>query len=127
MGDDRKAAAVYSRRIEIQFKSFKGGLDRGTIPGLRDWWVGRAYGQCVRRACQAVSTIAALENHLGAHPTTTSSDDWKSRTFLAYLFDGQGNSARAEAEWASLAAEPKPDQTSAAPALKPDDPGQTGT
>jgi hypothetical protein len=127
MGDDRKAAAVYARRIEIQIKSCKGGLDPGTIPGLRDWWVGRAYGQCLRRASQAASTITGLENYLGAHPTSTCSDDWTSRILLAYLLEAQGNSARALAEWAALAAKPKPDQAAAAPALKPDDPGQTGT
>jgi hypothetical protein len=111
MGDDRKAAAVYARRIELQMRSYKGGLDPGTIPGLRDWWVGRAYGLCLRRASQAVSTIAALENYLGAHPSSSTdcSDNWKSRVFLAFLLEGQGNTARAEAEWASLASKPKQD------------------
>jgi hypothetical protein len=129
MGDDRKAAAVYARRIELQVRSCKGGLEPGTIPGLRDWWVGRAYGQCVRRSSQTASTTAALEKHLSGHSanSTDRSRDWMSRVFLAYALDGQGRPERADEEWRALAAEPKPDQAAAAPALKPKEPGQTGT
>jgi hypothetical protein len=127
MGDDRKAAADYARRIEFQIRTCKGGLDPGMIPGLRDWWVGRAYGQCLRRSSQTASTIAALEKHLSGHPSTDHSDDLMSRVFLAYVLDGQGRPERADEEWRVLAAKPKPDQAAAAPALKPKDPGQTGT
>jgi len=129
MGDDRKAASVYARRIELQIRSCKGGLDPGMIPGLRDWWIGRAYGQCLLRSSQATSTIAAFEKYLSGRPSTLTdcSDDWMSRVFLAFVFDGQGKTARADEEWHALTVRPKPDQAAAAPALKPKDSGGTGS
>jgi hypothetical protein len=128
-GDDGKAAVVYARRIELQIRSCKGGLDPGSIPGLRDWWVGRAYAHCLLRTSRAASTITALEKHKNGHPRTAiyGADDWMSRVFLAYLLDGQAKPASADEEWRALAVKPKSDQAAAAPVLKSENTGQTGT
>ena len=47
-GDDRKASAIYARRVELQLKTM-GVVDRNVITWLRDWWVGRAYARCLLR------------------------------------------------------------------------------
>ena len=48
-GDDRKASAIYARRVELQLKAI-GVVDHSVTAWLRDWWVGRAYVRVVRVA-----------------------------------------------------------------------------
>ena len=127
-GDDRKASAIYARRVELQLKMI-GVVDRNVIAWLRDWWVGRAYARCVLRTPKAGATIAELDKYLG-HPSSGSSaktDERSSRVFLAFLLDGQGKAELAESHWSALSAEPKLNAVQAPPLPPSNDPGQTGS
>ena len=64
IGDDRAASRIYARRVELQIQPLNGTFDPNWIAWLRDWWVGRAYAQCVARSGKAEATIAALERNL---------------------------------------------------------------
>jgi len=106
-----------------------GDIDPTTIAWLRDWWVGRAYAQCVARSGKAGATTAALKRNL-ARPrpsSTDGSDDRATRVLLAYLLEGQGKAALAESQWSSLTAKPRLNaaRTPPIPALKAS--GESGT
>jgi hypothetical protein len=127
-GDDRKAAAIYGRRVELQLNTI-GVVDHNVTAWLRDWWVGRAYARCVLRTPTAGVTIAGLNKYV-EHPSSASSagtDDRSSRILLAFLLDGQGKAELAETHWSALMAKPKLNaaQSQATPASI--DPGQTGS
>jgi hypothetical protein len=99
-GDDRGAASAYGRFI--QFGSQVGsnlkcagchGADAPRdLAWFRDWWAGRKYTEAVRRA--GLMERALAEN--------TAAGDTASRMRLAYLYEAQGQTARAQALWAAL-------------------------
>jgi len=129
IGDDQTASRIYARRVELQALSMNGDIDPTTIAWLRDWWVGRAYAQCVARSGKAGATTAALKRNL-ARPrpsSTDGSDDRATRVLLAYLLEGQGKAALAESQWSSLTAKPRLNaaRTPPIPALKAS--GESGT
>jgi hypothetical protein len=127
-GDDRKASAIYARRVELQLKAI-GVVDHSVTAWLRDWWVGRAYARCLLRTPKAGETIAGLDHYLG-HPSSRSSthvDDRSSRIFLAFLLDGQGKAELAESHWSALTTKPKLNAAQSPPIPASDDPGKTGT
>ncbi len=118
VGDDKKAAAFYARRIEVQLKNLA-LLDSRTVAWFRDWSVSRAYARCALRAPTARETIANWEKDLGpashSSGTQTRCNDRTTRVLLALLLDGQGKLDRAQAHWNELSAEPAW-QAAAAPA-----------
>jgi hypothetical protein len=62
IGDDRRAAAIYARAIHARIASL---ADHGKKPEqqlalIRDWWVGRAYAQCIGRAGRGDAAIDTL-------------------------------------------------------------------
>ena len=107
-GDDRKAVAIYARRVDLQLKML-GTFNTNTIAWLRDWWVGRAYAQCLLRTRDASMTISELERYVGqrASMSGTRPDEQVSRVFLAFLLDCQGKSKLADSHWSALTVEPK--------------------
>jgi hypothetical protein len=107
-GDDRKAAATYSRCIDLKLKTV-GIFDTNTISWLRDWWVGRAYARCLLRTSQASETVTALERYVSQPDAGSNAraDARSSRVLLALLFDGQGKAKLAESQWSALSAKPK--------------------
>ena len=52
-GLDREAAEVYARRIEQLARMMGPDFAEWQVQGMRDWWVGRAYG-AVRRAQRSI-------------------------------------------------------------------------
>jgi hypothetical protein len=127
-GDDRKASAIYARRIELQLKMI-GVVDANVIAWLRDWWVGRAYARCLLRTPTAGVTIAGLDKYLehASSASSTVADERSSRVFLAFLLDGQGKAELAESHWSALTAKPKLNaaQSPSTPAF--DESGKSGT
>jgi hypothetical protein len=107
-GDDRKASAIYARRIELQMRTI-GEIDANTIAWLRDWWVGRAYAQCLLRTPGASVTVTELERYVSQcrSTSTTCADQRSSRLFLAFLLDCQGKAKLGESQWSELIAKPK--------------------
>jgi hypothetical protein len=127
-GDDRKASAIYARRVELQLNTI-GVVDRNVIAWLRDWWVGRAYARCLLRTPKAGETIAGLDRYLGQPSSAASASalERSSRVFLAFLLDGQGKAELAKSHWSALTAEPKLNAAQAPQPPISNDPGQTGT
>jgi hypothetical protein len=116
LADDRKAATTFARRIKLRAEELALGIDPSLIPMLREWWVGRAYAQSIARAGRAGAAIAALTESLArSSPDGLSAGnaDRSERMLLAFLLDGQGQSAAAEACWSSLATRPKLDSAGA--------------
>jgi hypothetical protein len=126
-GDDRKASAIYARRVELQLNTI-GVVDGNLIAWLRDWWVGRAYARCLLRTPMAGETIAGLEKYLVQPSSAASASalERSSRVFLALLLDGQGKADVAKSHWSALAAEPKLNAAQAPQPPISNDPGQTG-
>ena len=60
IGDDRRAAETYARRIESYLGSLKGEVQPDHIAWIRDWWVGRAYAQCMVRTGKAGASPLSL-------------------------------------------------------------------
>jgi hypothetical protein len=116
-GDDRKASAIYARRIELQWNSHTHNVRPETVNSLREWWVGKAYAQSVLRTLGASARIAELEEHLRRSSVDSSStaEEWTSRVFLAYLLDGQGKFNRAESHWLALSGKPNVEAIAAPP------------
>ena len=129
-GDDRKAAADLRPPDRAPDSMIQRWARSRHDPWLRDWWVGRAYGQCVLRTPQA----GVDDRRAGKAP------EWAplsldrpcrrpDRLACSWHFSSMARAKPrcAERSGRALAAKPKPDQAAAAPALKPKDPGQTGT
>ena len=52
-GDDTHAAGAYAHRVALLSRGMP-LVDETQIPGLREWWVGHAYAQCVIRSGQSL-------------------------------------------------------------------------
>jgi len=129
IGDDQTASRIYARRVELQTQAINGHFDPNGIAWFRDWWVGRAFAQCVARSGKAGDKIAALEKSL-ARQSPGSTDGWddpSTRLLLAFLLDGQGKPALAELQWSSLARKPKLNAASKPPIPVPKESGESGT
>ena len=128
VGDLRKASALYAQRLELQLKTM-GNFDANTVAWLRDWWVGRAYAQCLLHTKSASATIADLERYL-EQPSPGAADvagERALRVRLALLLEGQGKADLAEAQWRWLQGKSQLQAVASPPAPKPKDPGPTGT
>ena len=64
---------------------------------FRDWWAGRKFGELASRTGQAKRLIEAGEAALAANPTSL-----LAQVRLAYLYEGRGDSARAQRLWAKI-------------------------
>ena len=108
MGDNRRAAETYAQRLEGHVNSLVPNVHPDLFAWLREWWVGRAYAQCLMRSGQAEATIAALQEKLDrATADVTNQPEYRlNRVRLGLLFDAQGQRDRAEAQWSSLNAKP---------------------
>ncbi|HZW30837.1 MAG TPA: hypothetical protein VFF52_09035 [Isosphaeraceae bacterium] len=99
IGDDGRAAETYARRVESYVRSVKPGVSPDALAWTRDWWVGRAYAQCLVRAGKADATIAQLEETLSrSNPVACSQGTTGERTarvLLALLLDAQDRRDRA--------------------------------
>jgi hypothetical protein len=107
MGDDRRAAEDYARRLEGQIRLLAGNANPDALAWIRDWWVGRAYAQCLMRTGQANRTIASLQDKVDRYDVGCSqpTDDRVRRMLLVLLLDAQGHHDRAETEWSALRAQ----------------------
>ena len=127
MGLDREAADVYVRRIE-QFARMMGpDFAQWQVQTMRDWWVGRAYGQCVARSGQSSAIEKSLRDQI-SQPSTAGTDLARQRMprfLLAYLLEGQGKEILAVAQWESMVSRPA-GQTASGPAPQQDVPTKTG-
>jgi hypothetical protein len=108
IGDDRKAAAIYARCVELQVNLTARNFRPNTIAALRDWWIGKAYARCLLRTPGASIRIAEAQEHLRrpSLDSTNSTNECCSRVFLGFLLDGQGKSELAESHWLGLAGKP---------------------
>ena len=117
-GDDRQAAETYALRVQLNARNMRAEFDASQIPGLRDWWIGRAYGSCVARSGQSAAFEKALREQIsrqsngGADP----SGERVPRMLLAFLLDGQGKESLAMSEWQSMVARSGPKAASLPPA-----------
>ncbi len=121
MGDDRRAAEEYARRLDGQVRSILVNPNPAASAWLRDWWVGRAYAQCLVRSGQADRTIDALQDKVdrGSVGCSQPTDDRVRRVLLVLLLDAQGHSDRAETEWATLRGQVELNAASASGAILP--------
>jgi hypothetical protein len=109
-GDDRKAATMYDRSIELQARKLPDG-DPAPLYQLRGWWGGRAYAGSLARSGRTKSMVAALEAKLAQQGTDWLGCDHDYRyghLVLGILLDAEGNSAAANPHWEFLAAQVKP-------------------
>ncbi len=129
IGDDRKAAVLYARRLELQTRDWKGNIHPSVIAELRDWWIGRAYARCMSRTGSVAGRIASLEKEM-REPSLHAVDPAAKRhafLLLALLFESQGNFVAAEGAWSSVAAQPELKAAAAAPISKEKAFDQPGT
>src|SRR5439155_12767660 len=96
IGDDRRAAESYARRIVHDVRSLKSDAHPDPIARVRDWSVGRAYAQCVVRAGQAEATIASLQAASSRPRPGTAGhlDERGARVLLALLLDARDHHDR---------------------------------
>ena len=109
-GDDRQAAEAYALRVKLAAQSMPADFVDAQIPGMRDWWVGRAYGACVARSGQSAAIAKALRDQI-SRQSSTSTDLVRERVprmLLAFLLEGQGNQSLAMSQWQSIVTRPGP-------------------
>jgi hypothetical protein len=129
LGDDRQAALVYARRVEQLTLTMNPELPEGSLAWLKDWWVGRAYAQCVKRSGQAAAIEAALREKLAIKSAATApglAGERAARILLGFLLDSQGKESLAQSQWRSLEGKPLAKAAAAVPEPKPGDPARTG-
>jgi hypothetical protein len=106
--DDRRAAEAYAGRLEQQARSLPPDLNAQAIAPLRDWWVGRAYAQCLGRLGALDSTVVAVSQKLdrpSKNPDNLA-EQRAGRILLAFLLEARGERERAEACWTWLETRP---------------------
>ena len=128
LGDDWQAAVAYSNRVELLARTLNGEINPGWISWLRDWWVGRAYAQCVGRSGRSDEIERALRERLvKSSPAAGDSPGERApRILLACLLEAQGKSNLAQAQWQSMLPQPT-QQAAALPAPPPVVSAKTGT
>ncbi len=126
-GDDGQAVQSYARRVDICARSLPAMLAEAQIPGIRDWWVGRAYAACaLRSGCSAeVESSLRAQISLRANNGTDRAAERTARMLLAFLLEAQGKESLALSEWRSMVAPPGPTAASA-PASEPGVSAKTG-
>ncbi len=121
LGDDRGAAEVYARRVEQLTQALNPELSEANVAWLKDWWVGRAYAQCVKRSGQAASIEAALREKLAktsAGGTAGLADERAARILLGFLLEIKDKESLARSEWQSLLTNPAQKAAAASPDSK---------
>jgi hypothetical protein len=128
-GDDRTASRFYARRIELRTQELSANFDLDAFARLRDWWVGRAYAQCLQRTGTASATIATLERRLAGNGSiaTDRSDLRATRVLLAYLLDGQSKPDLADTQWSLVAGKTKLKAAANRPIPEQEDRGESGS
>ncbi len=108
LGDDRRAAESYAGRLEQQARWLPPDANLQVIARLRDWWVGRAYAECLARAGLLDFTIISLNQELDrASKNPADLGEQRTRRIrLAFLLEAHGQRHQAEAQWSSLTAGP---------------------
>jgi hypothetical protein len=104
MGDDAYAAEAYAHRVELVARTWNGELNPGWISWLQDWWISRAYAQCVVRSGQSAAIEDALRAKL-ANASPRGEDRLAQRvprTLLAAILEAQGNGHLAQTQWQAL-------------------------
>jgi hypothetical protein len=120
IGDDARAALAYAHRVELQARRLDGDLNNGWISWLRDWWVGRAYAQCVARSGRSKDIEKSLRDELAKSSRGAASTfaDRTQRMLLAFVLEAQGKEGLAWRQWQSML--PQSEQQAASlPASQP--------
>jgi hypothetical protein len=109
IGDDRRASETYAHRLEMYVHALVPNVHPDLFAWLREWWVGRAYAQCLIRTGRADATIAALQEKLDRVTAAAANvpENRLDHVLLGLLFDARGQRDRAEAQWSSLMAKPE--------------------
>jgi hypothetical protein len=104
MGDDLRAAEAFAHRVELQARSIDVNFQQAWIDWLRDWWVGRAYAQCVLRSGRSEEIERGLRESLAKGPESGSNlmDERVRGILLAFLLEAKGKETLARAQWQSL-------------------------
>ena len=107
MGDDRQAADAYAAGVELRRSRHAAEFAEAQIPGLRDWWVGRAYAACVVRSGQSAAVEKrSVKRSRANRGGTDICRRAGPRMLLAFLLDGQGKESLALSEWRSMVTPP---------------------
>jgi hypothetical protein len=126
-GDDGQAAQAYVRRVEMHARSLPAVLAEAQIPGMRDWWIGRAYAACALRIGRPAEVESLLRTQISrqANSGTDRAGERTARMLLAFLLEAEGKESLALSEWRSMVAGPGPTAASA-PASEPASSAKTG-
>ncbi len=126
-GDDGQAALAYTRRVELAGQSLAAEFVDSQVPGMRDWWVGRAYAACTLRSSRLAEVESSLRTQITrqAKTGTDRAADRTARMLLAFLLEAQGKESLAMAQWQSMVTQPGPTAASA-PASEPAVSAKTG-
>ncbi len=115
-GADRQAAHAYAQRVEAAARSMPAQFVDSQIPGLRDWWIGRAYAACVVRSGQSAAIEKDLREQLARHSSSSNLPASRTpRMLLAFLLEFQGKQSLATAQWQSMVSSPAPLATETSP------------
>jgi hypothetical protein len=128
MGEDLRAAEAYARRIEFLARGL-GNFEDAQIPGLRDWWVGRAYAQCVMKSGQSAAVESELRDKVAKSSPRGSgiAVERAPRMLLAFLLDQQGKESLALSAWRSMLTPPASAAAVASPYAKAEPDTKSGT
>jgi hypothetical protein len=109
-GDDRQAAETYALRVQLVAQGMAVDFVESQIPGMRDWWIGRAYGACVARSGQSAAIEKALCDEISRQSSTGTHvvRERIPRMLLAFLLEGQGKQSLALSQWQSMVTRPGP-------------------
>ena len=125
-GDDAKAAEAYARRVELAARAFAGEFGESQIPGMRDWWIGRAYAACALRSGRPAAVESTLRAQIALPAKVADrSGERAARMLLAFLLEEQGKPSLAMSEWRSLITKSAPEAASN-PAPEPPASAKTG-
>jgi hypothetical protein len=120
-GDDRMAAEAYALCVRLTAARMPADFVESQIPGMRDWWIGRAYGACVARSGQSAAIEQSLRAQLSrqSNGAANPAGSRVPRMLLAFLLDGQGKEVLATSEWQSLVTQSGPKAASLPPPQPP--------
>ncbi len=104
LGDDRRAAESYAQRLELLVNSLVRDVHPSQLTSLREWWVGRAYAQCLLRTGKAEATLASLQKELenSVAGKDRLADLRLHRVLMGLLLDAKGQRVGAETQWSLL-------------------------
>ena len=115
-GDDTHAAGAYAHRVALLSRGMP-LVDETQIPGLREWWVGHAYAQCVIRSGQSLAVRTSLQENVRASQAGSDIAAIRAaRMLLAFLLDEEGKQDLAQSEWRRVATPAAPKSAATLPA-----------